>query len=164
MSEDAVDHAIAELGAADPYRRIGACTALAALGAAAARAVPALVRALEDRGEYEDDGPRNRDGELVGHFQHVAREAVLALARVAPGAAIDAVADAVLRLHSVRGSRLHGDYWRFLQWERAELAPFGPALIAALQAAARSEDLQRRSRARSVLLSIREPVTTGVAT
>ncbi len=140
--------------------RLDACVDLRDLGPRAAAAVPHVIEALEDDRfvKYEAVPDPHGGGGSESYF-YVSNEALLTLGEIAPEAAPDAVARALVRLHG-RNSRIdigHGSFREVHQsWTAYDLKPFGRPLVDALKRLASIGTEDERAKARTLLQTLDE--------
>ena len=149
-----IEELMTALGDEAPERRIKACAALRDLGTSALPAVPLLVAALDDDRfvQYNFQPDYGGDGGEVRTY--VANEALLTLRKVAPDAAPDEVARALVRLHGRTDSARflgHGLVRESqLAWEGRDLKPFGRPLVDALRRLEHTGDDDQRDSAKAI--------------
>lgn len=152
-----VDELIKDLESGTPEPQVQACAALREMGAAATAAVPMLVGLLDDDGVARWEFPPDYGGDSSETFGHVAKEAILTLGRIAPDAAPEAVAAAIVRLvgrvDRIERSPVSVDTHR-LGFERQTLEAFGPPLVAALHRIAAAGSSEEREKAATVLATL----------
>jgi hypothetical protein len=118
-----------------------------------------LVSMLADDREWRHGGAVKFDGDSEVTLSRVSESAVYALAKRAPdtappAAVARAVAAAHGRICAIQSYTWAADYDQLFYWKRADLAPFGPALVAALVDLLGGDDETLRRGAEQVLLAL----------